>query len=193
MIISYMQFKRIFDIILSLILILILFPFIVLIAILIRLETVGSPIFLSKRYGKNNRFFMMPKFRTMKKNTPQLATHLLTNSNTHITKLGKFLRKSSLDEVPQLISILKGDMSFVGPRPALFNQDDLIKLREQFDIHILTPGLTGLAQINGRDDISIEKKVQIEKYYKENQSIILDLNILYLTAMKVIKMKNVTH
>lgn len=193
MIISYMQFKRIFDIILSLILILILFPFIVIIAILIRLETVGSPIFLSKRYGKNNRFFMMPKFRTMKKNTPQLATHLLTNSNTHITKLGKFLRKSSLDEVPQLISILKGDMSFVGPRPALFNQDDLIKLREQFDIHILTPGLTGLAQINGRDDISIEKKVQIEKYYKENQSIILDLNILYLTAMKVIKMKNVTH
>ncbi len=193
MIISYMQFKRIFDIILSLILILILFPFIVIIAILIRLETVGSPIFLSKRYGKNNKFFMMPKFRTMKKNTPQLATHLLTNSKTHITKLGKFLRKSSLDEVPQLISILKGDMSFVGPRPALFNQDDLIKLREQFDIHILKPGLTGLAQINGRDDISIEKKVQIEKYYKENQSIILDLNILYLTAMKVIKMKNVTH
>ena len=193
MIISYMKFKRIFDIFLSLILILILFPFFVIIAILIRLETVGSPIFLSKRYGKNNKFFMMPKFRTMKKNTPQLATHLLTNSNTHITKLGKFLRKSSLDEVPQLISILKGDMSFVGPRPALFNQDDLIKLREQFDIHILTPGLTGLAQINGRDDISIEKKVQIEKYYKENQSIILDLNILYLTAMKVIKMKNVTH
>ena len=188
-----MKFKRIFDIFLSLILILILFPFFVIIAILIRLETVGSPIFLSKRYGKNNKFFMMPKFRTMKKNTPQLATHLLTNSNTHITKLGKFLRKSSLDEVPQLISILKGDMSFVGPRPALFNQDDLIKLREQFDIHILTPGLTGLAQINGRDDISIEKKVQIEKYYKENQSIILDLNILYLTAMKVIKMKNVTH
>ena len=193
MIISYMQFKRIFDIILSLILILILFPFIVIIAILIRLETVGPPIFLSKRYGKNNEFFMMPKFRTMKKNTPQLATHMLTNSNTYITKLGKFLRKSSLDEVPQLISILKGDMSFVGPRPALFNQDDLIKLREQFDIHILTPGLTGLAQINGRDDISIEKKVQIEKYYKENQSIILDLNILYLTAIKVIKMKNVTH
>ena len=188
-----MQFKRIFDITLSLILILLIFPFIVIIAILIRIETKGSPIFLSKRFGKNNKIFLMPKFRTMKKNTPQKATHLLKDSEQYLTRFGKFLRITSLDEIPQIFSIFLGHMSFVGPRPALYNQYDLIGLRKKVGIDLLTPGLTGWAQINGRDNISIEKKVEIEVYYLENQSISLDLKILILTIFKVFKMHNIKH
>ena len=135
----------------------------------------------------------MPKFRSMKINTPQVATNLLNNSKNYITKFGNFIRKTSLDEIPQLFSILKGDMTFVGPRPALFNQYDLINLREKFELNILTPGLTGWAQVNGRDELSISQKVKIELFYKKNQGIILDIKILYLTFLKVIKMRDIKH
>ena len=188
-----MIIKRFFDILLSIILILIfVIPFIC-IAIIIKLESRGPSIFYSKRFGKNKNIFLMPKFRSMKVNTPQLATNLLNNSENYITKFGMFLRKTSLDELPQLWSILKGDMTFVGPRPALFNQYDLIDLRQQFGINLLTPGLTGWAQINGRDKISVNKKVEIERFYQENQSIMLDLKILYLTFLKVLRMKDIKH
>ena len=188
-----MTIKRIFDILLSVILILIFaIPFIC-IAIIIKSESRGPSIFYSKRFGKNKNIFLMPKFRSMKVNTPQLATNLLNNSENYITTFGIFLRKTSLDELPQLWSILKGDMTFVGPRPALFNQYDLIDLRQKFGINLLTPGLTGWAQINGRDQISLYKKVEIERFYQINQSIMLDLKILYLTFLKVIKMKDIKH
>ena len=188
-----MTIKRIFDILLSVILILIFaIPFIC-IAIIIKSESRGPSIFYSKRFGKNKNIFLMPKFRSMKVNTPQLATNLLNNSENYITTFGIFLRKTSLDELPQLWSILKGDMTFVGPRPALFNQYDLIDLRQKFGINLLTPGLTGWAQINGRDEISVYKKVEIERFYQKNQSIMLDLKILYLTFLKVIKMKDIKH
>ena len=188
-----MTIKRIFDILLSVILILIFaIPFIC-IAIIIKSESRGPSIFYSKRFGKNKNIFLMPKFRSMKVNTPQLATNLLNNSENYITTFGIFLRKTSLDELPQLWSILKGDMTFVGPRPALFNQYDLIDLRQKFGLNLLTPGLTGWAQINGRDQISLYKKVEIERFYQINQSIMLDLKILYLTFLKVIKMKDIKH
>ena len=188
-----MTIKRIFDILLSVILILIFaIPFIC-IAIIIKSESRGPSIFYSKRFGKNKNIFLMPKFRSMKVNTPQLATNLLNNSENYITTFGIFLRKTSLDELPQLWSILKGDMTFVGPRPALFNQYDLIDLRQRFGINLLTPGLTGWAQINGRDQVSLYKKVEIERFYQKNQSIMLDLKILYLTFLKVIKMKDIKH
>ena len=188
-----MIYKRCFDIIFSLFLIFILFPLMIIISLLIRMETKGPAIFFSKRIGKNNKIFLMPKFRTMKKNTPQVATHLLKDSSKYVTKIGIFLRKSSLDEIPQIFSILIGHMSFVGPRPALFNQYDLKKLREKENIHLLTPGLTGWAQINGRDEISIQDKVQIEVYYKKNQSMLLDCKILLLTIFRVFKMNNIKH
>ncbi len=188
-----MILKRIFDIVLSLFLLpLILLPAI-LIAILIIIETRDFPIFLSKRVGKNNVLFLMPKFRTMKKNTPQVATHLLKDSHLYITKIGKFLRKTSLDEIPQIASVIIGHMSLVGPRPALFNQNDLKKLRTEHNIHLLTPGITGWAQINGRDDISIKKKVEIEVYYEKNISIFLDIKILLFTILKVFNMNNISH
>ncbi|MDC1356352.1 sugar transferase [Pseudomonadota bacterium] len=185
--------KRYFDIILSILCIIILFfPFLC-IFIIIKLDTPGPAIFYSKRFGKNKNFFLMPKFRSMKTNTPQLATNLLNESEKYVTKIGSFLRKTSLDEIPQLWSILIGDMSFVGPRPALFNQFDLMTLREKFDIHLSTPGLTGWAQVNGRDEVSIHEKVSIERFYEDNKSFILDLKILYLTFLKVIKMKDIKH
>ena len=188
-----MLIKRILDIFLSLILIILLgIPFI-LILVIIRMESPGPAIFLSKRFGRNKKIFLMPKFRTMKINTPQLATNLLNNSNKYITKSGVFLRQTSLDEIPQLWSILIGDMSFVGPRPALFNQFELMMLREKFGIHLSTPGLTGWAQVNGRDEISIYKKVAIERFYEDNKCLILDLKILYLTFQRVIKMKDIKH
>ena len=188
-----MIIKRIFDIFLSLLLIIILvFPFI-LILIIIKIDSPGHAIFFSKRFGKNKKIFFMPKFRTMKINTPQLATNLLLNSDIYITKFGIFLRRTSLDEIPQLWSILIGDMSFVGPRPALFNQYDLMMLREKYSIHLSTPGLTGWAQINGRDEISIQQKVLIERFYEKNKGLFLDIKILYLTFLKVIKMKDIKH
>ena len=185
--------KRISDIFLSLVLLFILAIPILVVAIIIKLESRGPAIYYSKRVGKNKNIFLMPKFRSMKINTPQVATNLLNNSKNYITKFGNFIRKTSLDEIPQLFSILKGDMTFVGPRPALFNQYDLINLREKFGLNILTPGLTGWAQVNGRDELSISQKVKIELFYKKNQSIILDIKILYLTFLKVIKMKDIKH
>ena len=188
-----MIFKRIFDIIFSLFFLFILAMPLLFLAIIIRLESNGPSIFYSKRFGKNKIFFLMPKFRTMKIGTPLVATNLLYDSKKYITGLGKILRKTSLDELPQLWSILIGDMTFVGPRPALFNQHDLITLRESYNIHSLTPGLTGWAQINGRDEITIIKKVEIEHFYQQNQSMKLDLKILYLTFLKVIRMNNIKH
>ena len=188
-----MILKRILDIVLSLFLIPVILLPAILIAILIVIETNDHPIFLSQRVGKKNTFFLMPKFRTMRSYTPQMATHLLKDSHLYITKIGKFLRKTSLDESPQIFSVLIGHMSFVGPRPALYNQFDLIKLREKNGINLLTPGITGWAQINGRDDLSISKKVEIEIYYKKNISLLLDIKILFLTFFKVFNMKNIKH
>jgi len=188
-----MILKRILDIVLSLFLIPVILLPAILIAILIVIETKDHPIFLSQRVGKKNILFLMPKFRTMRSNTPQMATHLLKDSQLYITKIGKFLRKTSLDEIPQIFSVLVGHMSFVGPRPALYNQFDLIKLREKNGINLLIPGITGWAQINGRDDLSISKKVEIEIYYKKNMSLLLDIKILFLTIFKVFNMKNIKH
>ena len=188
-----MNIKRYFDIISSILLTLVLLLPIIIIAIIIKLDSNGPSIIFTKRFGKNKKIFLMPKFRSMKMNTPQVATNLLKNSEKYITKFGSFLRKTSLDELPQLWSIFIGDMSFVGPRPALFNQYDLISLREKYDIHLLTPGLTGWAQVNGRDEITINEKIQIERFYQINQSMLLDLKILYLTFLKVIKMNDIKH
>jgi O-antigen biosynthesis protein WbqP len=143
--------------------------------------------------GVGNTIFKMPKFRTMRIDTPAVATHLMQNPDEYLTPIGPFLRKSSLDELPQLWSVLKGDMSFVGPRPALFNQNDLIALRTEKNVHRLVPGITGWAQINGRDDIPIPKKVEYDEYYLKNRSFIFDLKILFMTLLKVSRAENVSH
>jgi O-antigen biosynthesis protein WbqP len=174
---------------LSLILII---PFI-LIVILIRLTSKGPAIHWSKRIGKNNEIFLMPKFRTMKLETPQLATHLLPQTESYLTSIGSFLRKTSLDEIPQLLSVLIGDMNFVGPRPALFNQEDLMNLRTKLNVHTLKPGITGWAQVNGRDEISIEEKVRFDQEYLSQKSLIFDLKILFLTVYKVLARKDIKH
>lgn len=185
--------KRIVDSFLALILGFIFsFPIIV-IALLIKLTSKGPILYWSKRIGKNNIVFLMPKFRSMLVDTPVVATHLLSDAETYLTPIGSFLRKSSLDELPQLWSILKGDMSFVGPRPALFNQDDLINLRTKEGIHTLTPGLTGWAQVNGRDELPIIEKVAFDKEYMLNQSLILDIKILFRTFFKVLQKEGVIH
>ena len=164
-----------------------------LVGLLVKLTSPGPVLYWSDRVGVNNTIFRMPKFRTMLIDTPAVATHLLTDPDRFLTPIGKFLRKSSLDELPQLLSILRGDMSFVGPRPALFNQDDLIELRTQKGVHTLTPGLTGWAQINGRDELPIPVKVEFDEYYLKNRSLALDLRIIFLTALKVVKSEGVTH
>ena len=161
--------------------------------IMVKVTSPGPAIHWSKRIGKNNMIFLMPKFRTMKINTPQVATHLLVDGAKHLTPIGSFLRKSSLDELPQLWSVIKNDMSLVGPRPALFNQDDLKELRTKNNIHTIAPGVTGWAQINGRDELSISEKVKYDKFYLENRSLIFDIKIIFLTAYKVIMRKNITH
>lgn len=185
--------KRNFDFCVSLCLIGIFsFP-IVLIAILVRLTSRGPALYWSDRVGVGNQIFKMPKFRTMRIDTPAVATHLMQNPDEYLTPIGPFLRKSSLDELPQLWSVLKGDMSFVGPRPALFNQDDLIALRTEKGVHRLVPGITGWAQINGRDDIPIPKKVEYDDYYLKNRSFLFDLKILLLTFFKVTRAENVSH
>ena len=185
--------KRIFDIILALIAssILIL-PFLV-ILLLVRLTSKGPAIFWTKRVGKNNELFEMPKFRSMYIDTPEVATHLLKDSQSHITPIGMILRKTSLDEIPQLYSVLKGDMSFVGPRPALYNQDDLIELRTNNSVHTILPGVTGWAQINGRDEISIPAKVELDTYYLKNKSLFFDIKIIILTFFRVLFSKNISH
>lgn len=185
--------KRIFDTLFALILIYILWLPIILIAIMVKVTSKGPAIYWSQRIGRDNNIFMMPKFRSMLISTPAKATHLLDNPDQWLTPIGSFLRRSSLDELPQLWSILKGDMSFVGPRPALFNQDDLIKLRTASAVHTLLPGITGWAQINGRDEIPIPEKVELDIYYLEHQSLWLDFKIIILTSLKVLRRDNITH
>jgi len=153
----------------------------------------GPVLYWSSRVGRNNKIFTMPKFRTMQVDTPAVATHLLEDPDQYLTPIGSFLRKTSLDELPQLWSILKGDMSFVGPRPALFNQNDLIALRTQYGVHKLVPGLTGWAQINGRDELPVPEKVALDVEYLHHRSFWFDMKILVLTVIKVIKRDNVTH
>jgi len=187
------KLKRIIDFCVSFCLVgIFLFP-ILLIAILIRLTSRGPALYWSDRVGEGNKIFKMPKFRTMRIDTPAVATHLMKNPDEYLTPIGSFLRKSSLDELPQLWSVLKGDMSFVGPRPALFNQDDLIALRTEKGVHRLIPGITGWAQVNGRDDIPIPLKVKYDEYYMKNKSFFTDLKILYMTVLKVVKTEGVRH
>lgn len=184
---------RVFNIIFSLFLLIILsIPFCV-VWILVKLTSPGPSIFWSQRIGRENHIFLMPKFRTMKIDTPQLATHLMGDGKKWLTPIGSFLRKSSLDELPQLWSVLKGDMSLVGPRPALFNQDDLMDLRTKYNVHTIPPGVTGWAQINGRDELSIPDKVEYDKFYLENRSLFFDIKIIFLTAYKVLMRADVSH
>lgn len=185
--------KRFFDLTLSILLFLIILVPFLLICLAVKVTSKGPALYVSKRVGKNNNIFLMPKFRTMKTDTPEVATHLLTNANSYLTPIGSFLRKSSLDELPQILSIIKGDMSFVGPRPALFNQQDLIELRTQKNVHTIMPGVTGWAQVNGRDELSIPAKVTLDEYYLKNQSFIFDLKILMLTFTKVLLKEGVSH
>ena len=185
--------KRLFDLLLCL-LSLVIFSFVMFtIAITIRLTSKGQILYWSDRVGKNNRIFEMPKFRTMHINTPVMATHKMTNPNEFLTPIGSFLRQYSLDELPQLFSILKGDMSFVGPRPALFNQDDLIALRTKNGVNMLVPGLTGWAQVNGRDELQVPEKVALDFVYTERQSFWFDMKILWLTFLKVVRREGVSH
>jgi len=179
--------------ILAFILIIIFFPIFIIVAIVIFLED-GFPIFFTqKRVGINYSFFNIYKFRSMKKNTPNVATHLLTNPDQYLLRIGKFIRKTSLDELPNLINIIKGEMVFVGPRPALYNQDDLMILRVATGVDQLKPGITGWAQINGRDDISIEKKVQLEQEYMNKRSTLFDIEIIIKTFTNVLFRKGVSH
>ena len=189
----YDLFKRIFDFVLSFILIIFFFLPIVLICILIFLSSSGPIIYWSDRIGQDNKIFNMPKFRTMLTSTPSVATHLLKDPEKYLTPIGKILRKFSLDELPQLWSVLKGDLSFVGPRPALFNQNDLIQLRTKNNIHKILPGITGLAQINGRDKLYISKKVKFDEEYMRIRSLIIDLKIIYITIKKVIISSDIKH
>lgn len=185
--------KLFFDLVMSFMALIILSPLIILVALLIKLTSKGSILYWSDRVGRNNIIFRMPKFRTMRIDAPIVATHLLSDTVQYLTPAGSFLRKSSLDELPQLWSILVGDMSFVGPRPALFNQDDLIALRTQYGVDKLMPGLTGWAQVNGRDELSIPIKVRYEVEYLQKQSFWFDLKILGLTFLKVARRAGVSH
>jgi O-antigen biosynthesis protein WbqP len=185
--------KRIFDFTAALILITMMAIPIVLIAVWVRMTSPGPAFYWSARVGRNNKNFQMPKFRTMRQGSPEVATHLLQDVESYLTPFGSFLRRTSLDELPQLWSVLKGDMSFVGPRPALFNQQDLIQLRTEKGIPGLTPGITGWAQINGRDEISITQKVSFEEYYLHHRSFFFDLKILWKTFFKVLRKEGVAH
>lgn len=185
--------KRLFDIALALLAMLVLALPILVVAMLVRLTSAGPALYWSDRVGAHNRIFRMPKFRTMRIGTPAVATHLLSNPDAYLTPIGGFLRRTSLDELPQLWSILKGDMSFVGPRPALFNQDDLVALRTERGLERMVPGLTGWAQINGRDDLPIPVKVEYDAEYLRCQSFWFDLKILGLTALKVMRREGVSH
>lgn len=185
--------KRLFDLILALIAASILIIPIIAAAVLIKLTSKGPALYWSDRVGKNNQLFRMPKFRSMKVDTPVVATHLLKDPKSALTPIGDFLRKSSFDELPQLWSILKGDMSFVGPRPALFNQENLIAFRTEQDIHLLVPGLTGWAQVNGRDELPIPQKVALDVEYLQCQSLWFDIKIIWLTFVNVLKKDGVSH
>lgn len=185
--------KRLFDIFLSLLAALLLLVPIAVVALCVRLTSKGPALYWSDRVGQSNRIFKMPKFRSMRVDTPAVATHLLSDPKSYLTPIGSFLRKSSLDELPQLWSILRGDMSFVGPRPALFNQDDLIQLRTDAGVHVLVPGLTGWAQVNGRDELSIPEKVTLDVQYLQIQSLWFDIKILWLTFLRVVRKDGVSH
>ena len=185
--------KRVFDLAVAIVVAVILVLPILIVAIAVRLTSPGPALYWSDRMGRYNRIFKMPKFRSMRIDTPAVATHLLQNPDQWLTPIGSFLRKSSLDELPQLWSILKGDMSFVGPRPALFNQQDLIALRTEKGVHELVPGLTGWAQVNGRDELPIPQKVQLDAEYLQRRSLLFDLKIIWMTALKVVAKKGVSH
>ena len=185
--------KREFDLILGLLLLPLLCILMAAIAITVLLTSKGPVLYWSDRVGRNNRIFRMPKFRTMKVHTPEVATHLLRVPKTHLTVVGPFLRKTSLDELPQIYSILKGDLSFVGPRPALHNQDDLVALRTEYGVHELVPGLTGWAQVNGRDDLPIPAKVEYDCEYLRKRTFRFDMGILLRTVVQVLRGHGVTH
>jgi len=185
--------KRLLDLILAITAAIVLAPVIILTAVLVKLTSDGPVLYWSDRVGKDNILFKMPKFRSMKVDTPTVATHLLQDPDSVLTPIGRFLRKSSLDELPQLWNILKGDMSFVGPRPALFNQHDLITLRTKKNVHTLVPGLTGWAQINGRDELPIVDKVALDVEYLRKKSLFFDLKIIALTFLKVLQRDGVSH
>ncbi len=185
--------KRLFDLILAIFLAALFALPLLLVALAVRLTSSGPSLYWSDRVGKNNQIFLMPKFRSMRTDTPAVATHLLSDPKSFLTPIGGFLRRSSLDELPQIWSVLVGDMSFVGPRPALFNQDDLIALRTEKRVHSLTPGLTGWAQVNGRDELPIPVKVNLDVEYMKRQSFSFDIYILYLTFIKVLGHEGVSH
>ena len=185
--------KRLFDFVMATILVILLAALILLVAVIVRLTSKGPALYWSDRVGRANVVFRMPKFRSMRVDAPAVATHLMTNPNMFLSPIGAFLRRFSLDELPQLFSIIKGDMSFVGPRPALFNQDDLVALRTEKGVDKLLPGVTGWAQVNGRDELSIPEKVAFDVEYIERQSFWFDLKILWMTLLKVIKRDNVSH
>lgn len=185
--------KRIFDFCLALIaLTLLILPYLM-VAVIVKLTSIGPILYWSDRVGRHNKLFKMPKFRTMRVDTPAVATHLLSNPKQFLTPVGSFLRKSSLDELPQIWSIIKGDMSFVGPRPALFNQNDLVLLRSQYGVNELLPGLTGWAQINGRDELPIPEKVKLDVEYLQLQSFWWDIKIIAMTFIRVLRRDGVKH
>ena len=189
----YKTIKRLFDLIATVILLLILIVPMIIIALLVKATSKGPFLYWSNRVGRYNSIFRMPKFRTMRVDTPAVATHLMKNPDVYLTPIGSFLRRFSLDELPQLYSVLKGDISFVGPRPALFNQDDLVGLRTGKGIHKLIPGITGWAQVNGRDELPIPVKVEFDEYYLKNKSFVFDFKILWMTFVKVVRREGVTH
>jgi O-antigen biosynthesis protein WbqP len=190
---GYQIVKRFFDVAVALALCPLALVLMAAVAVAVKLTSPGPALIMSKRVGRVGTRFNMLKVRTMRVDTPQVATHLLENPEQYLTPIGAFLRKTSLDELPQLWNILKGDMSFVGPRPALFNQDDLVSLREKYGINDMTPGLTGWAQVTGRDELDIPEKVAREVYYKERQSFWFDLQIIWMTVAKVAKKEGVRH
>ncbi|OIO34511.1 MAG: lipid carrier--UDP-N-acetylgalactosaminyltransferase [Candidatus Omnitrophica bacterium CG1_02_40_15] len=185
--------KRIFDLIFAVLLLVFLSLPLVLIGLIIKLTSSGPVLYWSDRIGKNNKIFKMCKFRTMRMDAPAVATHLFNDADRYLTPIGSFLRKFSLDELPQLFNIVSGDMTFVGPRPALFNQDDLIELRTRKNVHTLIPGVTGWAQINGRDELPIPVKVEFDEYYLKNRSLLLDAKIILITVFKVVNREGVAH
>ena len=185
--------KRLFDLVASGIAILLLSPFLLLIAIAVRLTSRGPALHWSRRVGRDNKIFLMPKFRTMRIDTPQLPTHLLADAERWVTPVGRFLRATSLDELPQFWSVVRGHMSLVGPRPALFNQDDLVSMRTERGIHVLRPGITGWAQVNGRDELPIPVKVAYDLEYVRRRSFLFDLRVILLTVVKAITGRGVQH
>ena len=185
--------KRVMDLCLLVIALIFFAVPILLVALIVRLSSPGPVVFWSDRIGRYNQIFKMPKFRTMRVGTPNVATHLLQGADNYLTPVGSFLRKSSLDELPQLWSVLVGDMSFVGPRPALYNQGDLIAMRTDMGVEILLPGITGWAQVNGRDELDLRGKVDLDAQYLHKRSVLFDLYILFLTVIKVFKREGVSH